>query len=117
KGLLILLMFYDLVEVESQLYQLLDIFSDAAFYFLPILLAVSAANRFKAQPYVAAAIVGIMIHPNLITLMNESDTLHFLGLPITTANYESSVIPAILTVWAMSYVERWISRLVPQILK
>ncbi|GGP08488.1 beta-glucoside-specific PTS transporter subunit IIABC [Oceanobacillus neutriphilus] len=117
KGIIIFLMFYELVSTDSDLFKFLDVFSDAAFYFIPVLLAFSSAARFKANPYIAVAIAGILIHPNLIAMMDESASLSFLGIPIAHASYASSVLPIILGVWFMSYVEKWLTRFIPQILK
>jgi len=117
KGIVIFLMFYELVSTESDLYQFLDIFSDAAFFFLPILLAMSSAARFKCNPYIAVAIAGILLHPNLIALMEGSDSLQFLGIPVTNASYATSVLPIILGILVMSYIEKWLTRIIPKILR
>lgn len=117
KGIMIFLMFYNIVSTESDIYKFLNIFSDSAFYFIPLLLAFSTATRFKCNPYVAVAIAGILVHPSLITMMNESSSLKFIGIPITNASYASSVLPIILGVWLMSYVERWLTNVIPKILK
>ncbi|WP_176586026.1 beta-glucoside-specific PTS transporter subunit IIABC [Priestia megaterium] len=117
KGILIFLMFYKIVSTDSDLFKFLTIFSDSAFYFIPVLLAFSTAIRFKCNPYVAVAIAGILVHPNLIAMMNESTSLKFIGIPITNASYASSVLPIILGVWLMSYVERWLTKVIPKILK
>ncbi|MFF2444318.1 beta-glucoside-specific PTS transporter subunit IIABC [Priestia megaterium] len=117
KGILIFLMFYKLVSTDSDLFKFLTIFSDSAFYFIPVLLAFSTAVRFKCNPYVAVAIAGILVHPNLIKMMNESTSLKFIGIPITNTSYASSVLPIILGVWLMSYVERWLTKVIPKILK
>ncbi|MDK8642139.1 beta-glucoside-specific PTS transporter subunit IIABC [Niallia taxi] len=117
KGIMIFLMFYNIVSTESDIYKFLNIFSDSAFYFIPLLLAFSTATRFKCNPYVAVAIAGILVHPSLISMMNESNSLKFIGIPITNASYASSVLPIILGVWLMSYVERWLTKVIPKILK
>jgi PTS system sucrose-specific IIC component len=58
---------------DSQIYKLLDIFSNAALTFLPILIAVSAAKIFGANVYLGAVIGMIMIHPNLINAWSVGD--------------------------------------------
>lgn len=117
KGIMIFLMFYGLVSTESDLFKFLNIFSDSAFYFIPILLAVSTATRFNCNKYVAIAIAGILVHPGLVSMMSESDSLRFLGIPITNASYGSSVLPIVLGVWLMSYVERGLTKVIPKILR
>lgn len=116
KGIIIFLMFFELVSTESIGYQLLNIFSDGAFYFLPILIAFSSARRFNANQYVAASIAGILVHPSLGPLLNGDSGVSLLGIPVTPVSYASTVIPIILGVWFMSYVEKGLKRILPKIL-
>lgn len=117
KGILIFLMFFGLASTETDLYKLLLIFSDSVYYFLPILLAVSTATHFKCNKFVAMAIAGVLVHPNLITMMNGEEVIKFLGLTITKASYSSSVLPIILSIYLMSYVEKALAKIVPNILR
>lgn len=117
KAILFTLMFAELISTDSEIFKFLNIFSDAGFYFLPILLAFSAATKFKVNPYVAVVIAGILIHPDLISMMNESTSLKFIGIPILSVGYASSVIPIILGIWFMSYVEKGLRKVTPKILQ
>ncbi|MFS1020575.1 PTS transporter subunit EIIC [Enterococcus casseliflavus] len=95
--------------------------SDAAFYFLPLLLANSAAKTFSVNPYIAMAIAGALVHPTFIGLLNNSietgNAVRFLAFPVTVATYSSSVVPIILAVWFMSYVEPFIDKIVHKSIK
>lgn len=117
KGILLALMFAGVVDPSTNEYQLLSIFSDAAFYFLPILLAASTADHFKCNKYVAMAIGGILVHPDLVTLMTGDAAVSFLGLPIFKTTYGSSVVPIVLAILFMSYVERFLNKHVPAVLR
>lgn len=117
KGILLFLMFSGLVDTGSNTYQLLMIFSDAIYYFLPILLACSTAEHFKCNKYVAMAIAGILVHPDLIALLAGEEAVKFLGITITKASYSSTVIPVILSVLFMNYVEKFLTKFVPGILR
>lgn len=117
KGLLYALMFANLVTADSDLFSFLNIFSDAGFYFLPIVLAYSSGIKFKCNPYLAVMLAGIMLHPSLITMMGESSSLKFLGIPIVSVSYGSSVIPIIFGVLFMSYVEKFLTKIIPSILR
>ena len=118
QALLALLVFLKVVDTSSQTYIILKLMGDAAFYFLPIILAVSAAKKFRCNEYLAAAVGGILIHPNFINLVNAAketgEGLYFAGLPVNLASYASSVIPIILIVWFMSYIERGVEKFVPK---
>ncbi|CAI3273116.1 PTS glucose transporter subunit IIA [Enterococcus cecorum] len=117
KALLALLVMMKWVEASSQTYQILNFIGDAAFYFLPVLLANSAAKKFGCNQYVAITIGGILLHPTFTTLIQNARTnrtsLELFGLPVTLANYGSSVIPIILAVWFISYVEPFADRVSP----
>lgn len=106
----------------SQTYQLLSVIGDGAFFFMPILIGMSAASKFKTNPYYAATLAAIMLHPNFITLMNTAkdagETVKFFNIiPVTYANYAYSVIPIILTVWLLSYIEPFVDKITPAITK
>lgn len=107
KAVMALLVVAGVIDNTSQTYTILSIFADAAFYFLPFLLAYSAAKKFNCSIVLALSIAGIMLHPNFVSLLSGDDAVKFIGIPVVRASYSSSVIPIILTVWFMSYIERF----------
>ncbi len=113
KALLLLLSSIGVLPKESQLYTLLSFIADAAFYFLPLLLAYSSAQKFKTNPYIAATLAGVLLHPKLITLLAGDVPVSIAGIPVPNISYASSVLPIILTVWLMSYVERFADKVSP----
>lgn len=121
KAVLSLLTAINAITTDSQVYQILNFMGDAAFYFLPVILAASSAKKFKCNQYLAMVVGGILLHPTLtsmISIAKESGTgLHILGLPVGLVNYSSSVIPIILAVWFMSYVESFCDKVVPKSIK
>lgn len=117
KGVLLFLMFGNWVDTTSSLYQFMMIFSDAIYYFLPILLACSTAEHFKCNKYVAMAIGGILVHPDLIALLAGEETVKLLGIPVTSTSYASSVIPIVLSIIFMSFVEKLLRKYIPSLLR
>ena len=117
KCILALLISFKLIETTSQTYAILNFMGDAAFYFFPFLLANSAAKKFKCNPYIAMTIAGVLLHPNFAAMKTAGDPVSFLGLPVTLAGYSSSVIPIILGVWFMSFVEPIADKLSPKVVK
>lgn len=105
------------VSTESQSYYILNFIGDTAFFFLPMLLAYTAATKFKASPYLAMVIGGILLHPNFSALVSAGEPVAFFGLPVRLVKYGSSVIPIILIVWLMSYVERVVTKIIPKVLR
>lgn len=108
---------------SSHIYELLNIFSNTALTFLPILIAISAAKIFGGNQYLGAVIGMIMIHPSLINAWTvaggaETSTLwSWFGLwDIQNVGYQGHVIPVILSVWLMSEVEKRLHKKVPEML-
>ncbi|KKI92761.1 hypothetical protein WQ54_07735 [Bacillus sp. SA1-12] len=117
KALLALLVLFNLVSRESQTYYVVSFIADAAFYFLPFLLAYSAASKLKCNPVLAMVLAGILIHPNFIQLNTAGEDVHLFGIPMRLVSYGSSVIPILLIVWAQSYIERGVKKIIPDAIK
>ncbi|WP_196000166.1 beta-glucoside-specific PTS transporter subunit IIABC [Clostridium sp. 1001271B_151109_B4] len=121
KAVLALLTAFKLISTDSQSYQVFNFMADAAFYFLPIFLASSAAKKFKCNAYLAMMLGGMLLHPTFVTMVNAAketgEPLSVFGLPITLASYSSSVLPIILGVWFMSYVEPIADKISPKAIK
>jgi PTS system beta-glucosides-specific IIC component len=113
----ILLGYIGVLDPSSNLSILMSVFGDSAFYFLPILVAVGAAERFKCNKFVAMAIMGIVLHPTLIALMNSGTEYLSLGtFHIYLFSYSSSIIPAILSVYVLSKFEKLMRKVMPPFL-
>lgn len=105
----------------SDLFKLLDIFSNAALTFLPILIAVSAAKIFGANVYLGAVIGMIMIHPSLVNAWSVGDGTNlpklwsWFGLwDINATGYQGHVIPVVIAVLLLSIIEKWLHKRVPE---
>ena len=108
------------IDTKGQTYYFLDFIGDAPLYFLPVMLAYTSAKKMNCNPFVAIGIAGAMIHPKYIALVTDPFNIHytsFLGLPVTLATYTSSVIPILLTVGLLSYVERFLEKILPKMVK
>ncbi|EJE7233428.1 PTS beta-glucoside transporter subunit EIIBCA [Clostridium sporogenes] len=117
KAVLSILSLTGLLSADSQTYYLLDTIADAAFFFMPILLAYGAAIKFECNPILAITIAGTLLHPNLASLMTSGKAVYFIGIPVRLTNYAGSVLPIIITVWAMSYIEKFAEKISPSIIK
>ena len=101
----------------NETYIILMASTDAIFYFMPVILAYTSAKVFKANEFVAMALGGTMCYPSILELMTGGETVRMFGIALTKANYTSSVIPIIIGVFILSYVERFLTRVIPEILK
>ncbi|UJF15966.1 beta-glucoside-specific PTS transporter subunit IIABC [Jeotgalibaca sp. MA1X17-3] len=117
KALFAILQLTGLIDTASSTYQMLNLASDVAFYFLPVLIAVSASKIFKTNTYMAAIIAAVLLHPSFTQLVATGDPISLFGLPVPLVNYATSLIPAIIGVWLLSYVERFFNRYIPESLR
>lgn len=108
---------------DSYIYELLNLFSNTALTFLPILIAISAAKIFGGNQFLGAVIGMIMIHPSLVNAWTvaggaETTTLwSWFGVwNIQNVGYQGHVIPVILSVWLMSAIEKRLHKKVPEML-
>lgn len=117
KAVLAILTLTGILTESSQTYYILNTIADAAFFFMPVLLAYGAAIKFECSPILAMTIAGVLLHPNLGTLMATGESVHFMGLPVRLTDYAGSVLPIIITVWIMSYIENFAEKVSPSIIK
>ena len=121
KAVLSLLVVFKVVAVDDVNYQVLNFIGDAGFYFLPVFLGASAARQFKTNAQLGMLIGAILLHPTftqIVTTAKESGHgVSFFSIPLTLTSYSSTVIPVILAVWFMSYVERFAIKISPKAVK
>ncbi len=115
KAVLALLVVFKLISNESQTYALLNMFADAIFYFLPVLLAFTEAQKLKCNPILAAGVACILMHPTWNAFVTAQEGVRFFEIiPFPLVSYANSVIPILLIVFVQSYVEKWLNRVVPK---
>ncbi|ALS02717.1 PTS beta-glucoside transporter subunit IIABC [Enterococcus silesiacus] len=120
RGLLILAVQTGVLSENSGTYSILNVASMSVFYFLPVLLAFTSARRFGASPYLSALIGAALLNPEFIALMGDTGngaTTSFLKIPVVLMNYNSTVVPIILSIWAFSYLYKFLDEKVPETLK
>lgn len=109
---------------QSGTYTIIHLFSNAAFVFLPILIAMSAAKVFGGNQYLGAVVGMIMIHSDLLNAwsvagMNAADipkATAFGLYDINLVGYQGHVIPVVIAVWFMSLLEKKLHKIVPEII-
>lgn len=117
KVLVVLLTTIGILSKTSQTYTILYALGDATFYFLPMLLVMSTSKKFNINPYTFAAVIGVMVYPDFVTLLGGGKAVHFLGLPVTQASYGYAVIPVIIMAWVMKYIENIADKITPAVTK
>ena len=122
KGILAVLSMYYMnkhgVDIKTNdTYIIFNAASDAVFYFFPIILAYTSAKVFKASEIISMVLGATLCYPAIVALMGEERVISLFGMAITKATYTSSVIPIIIAVWVLSYVERFLINVVPEVIK
>lgn len=114
KGILLLLNQFGLLTETNGLYILLTIASDAIFYFLPVILAFSTAQVLKVNPYIGVLISFTLLHPDFVSLFEQSASLEVFNIPVVLISYGSTVLPIILAIVMYSYLYRFLIQKVPE---
>ena len=120
KLLAMILDMFGVFDKGSSTLVILNVIGDGAFFFLPVMVAASAALKFKTNMSLAIAIAGVLLHPNFIDLMAKAaqgQAVEFAYIPVTAVKYTYTVIPALVMTWILSYIERWVDRITPAVTK
>lgn len=96
KVLLVLLPMLGVLQTESMTYQVLTVIGDGSFYFLPILVAVSAAHYFNANLFLSITIAGILIHPSLQAMFSAGEPVSLFGIPVLAASFASGCFAGLM---------------------
>ncbi|MBC1483167.1 PTS transporter subunit EIIC [Listeria sp. FSL L7-1485] len=108
KSILMLLAIMGVMNEQSPTYQILNLIGGAPLYFLPILVAMTTANKLKVNPLVAVSAVGALLLPDMAALLAKGTTLF--TFQIENISYAFQVFPAILTVLLYSQVEKFFTK-------
>lgn len=117
KVLLLVLNLLGILDKSSQTYTMLSLIFDAGFYFMPVFVAFSAGKIFKCNQYLAAFICLAMLHPDWTGLVAAKQPVYFFGISLSLVKYSSQLVTALLVVWIMSYIEKYVYKIVPDMIK
>lgn len=107
-----------LMANESPLMQTLYIVGNAGFYFMPVYIAWGAAKKLNTSIALSLLLSTLLIDPNILNIVSAGEPFSIYGIiPMQLNNYTQSVLPTLLTTWALSYVYRFFDRYVPKSIK
>lgn len=101
------------LSTSSDTYKLFTLVGDAGFYFFPIFLGYTASKQFHTSPMISMLLGAILLDPNLTSIVKAGKAFSVYGIPMKLVSYSSTVIPIILAVWVMSYIEPLVKKIVP----
>ncbi len=131
KGINTILLISKVLTDTDGTFIILNAIGDSLFYFLPIILGYTAAQKFKLREMIGMTLGGVFVYPSIVTLatgkplytiltgtfFQSSVNTTFLQIPVIMMNYSSTVIPIILTVYVASKIEKIIKNITPDVIK
>lgn len=114
KAMLSLLVMIGILDKTGVAYSVFNNIGDAALYFLPLLVAVSAAKKLKCNQMVALAAVGALLLPGISTLLTAEGGTVFWGFKLQNIAYSYQIFPALLTVFWLAAVEKFFNKVTPK---
>ncbi|MFR3173944.1 MAG: beta-glucoside-specific PTS transporter subunit IIABC [Clostridium sp.] len=101
-------------------YEVLSFMSWAPFTFLPIFIAITASKHFKCNTFIAVACCAALVSPTwaeIASRIADGESIKFLGISLAETTYTSSVLPPLFLVWILSYVEKFVDKRLPEVVK
>lgn len=112
KGLLVLFGVLGWVKQGTGTYMILNAAADSLFYFLPILLGFTAGKTFKINPFVGAVTGGALVYPSMVAAATAHKAITFLGIPVNLMNYSQTMLPIVIAIWGMSWLEKGTKKII-----
>ena len=101
-------------------YEVLSFLSWTPFTFLPVFIAITASKHFKCNLYIAVVCCLALVNPTLIEMAGrvaDGESIKFLIFPLSETTYTSSVLPPLFLVWILSYLEHFLEKKLPDVIK
>ncbi len=132
KGFNAMFVAFGWLSATNGTYIILNAIGDSLFYFLPIILGISSAKKFGLDSYLGATIGAALCYPSIVAMAGSKTALFtvfkgtilqapvhmtFLGIPVISMNYTSSVIPIIIAIWFASKVNKLAKKVIPDVVK
>ncbi|MCG7338137.1 beta-glucoside-specific PTS transporter subunit IIABC [Staphylococcus sp. ACRSN] len=120
QGLLIVINLIAPAFKQTGTYEVFNFISWAPFTFLPIFIAITASRHFNVNMYIAVACAAALVSPDLtgiVSKIQHGESVSLFGIPLTETSYTSSVLPPLLLVWILSYVEKYLNKWIHDVVK
>lgn len=98
-------------------FKLLTIVSDVPFYFMPLFIAYGASKKLNMQPVYPFIVAAALLHPDWNALVSGGHAQSLFGLPVLLTSYSTTLIPTLLSTIAVFYIEKYLNKIIPGILK
>lgn len=118
QGILITAKFFIPTFQDTGVFSVLNFISWTPFAFLPVFIAVTASKYYKCNMFIALLCCCALINPDWAVIaakIAKGDVVTFMYLPLAKTVYTSSVLPPLFLVWGLSYVEKFVEKMLPQV--
>ncbi|MDO4167885.1 MAG: PTS transporter subunit EIIC [Eubacteriales bacterium] len=112
-----LLTMLNIISADSNTAIFLEFLGNAPIYFMPIMAAYTAAQKFNCNPFLAMGLAGAMLHPTFSGIVTAGESFSILGIAVMLATYSANALPVILAVWVMSYFDKFFNKYVPKMIR
>lgn len=105
---------------DTGTYAVLSFISWTPFTFLPVMIAVTASKHFKCNTFIALWCCLALVNPDwgsMAARIADGESIKFLAFSMAQTTYTSSVLPPLFLVLVLSYLERFVDKRLPDILK
>lgn len=108
-----------ILSTDSTTYQLLTKMTDAVYYFFPVFIAWSFADRLKCNKAIALAVAGFLLLPDFAAMFGEGgeNLVTLFGLPVKQMSYSKQIIPIFMAILCQKYIEKGVYRVVPKFIR
>lgn len=120
QGCLIIITQFAPAFAETGTYSVLSFISWTPFTFLPVMIAVTASKHFKCNTYIAMWCCLALVNTDwgaIAARIAGGETIKFLFFPMAQTTYTSTVLPPLFLVLVLAYLERWLEKHLPDVIK
>ena len=105
-----------LVSADSSFYLLCTIIYNSYFYFLPVFLGYSAAKKIGCSQLLGMLCGSMLLVPEFTALIGTDFNFTVYGIPAPVANYGQTIVPVLLAVFLVNYIEKFFKKVIPDVL-
>ena len=120
QGCLIIINLFAPSFAQTGTYAVLSFISWTPFTFLPVMIAVTASKHFKCNTFIALWCCLALVNPDwgsMAARIADGESIRFLFFNMAQTTYTSSVLPPLFLVLVLSYLERFVNKHLPDVLR
>jgi PTS system beta-glucosides-specific IIC component len=101
------------LSTDNSTYVILNNLAQTVFYFLPVFVAYTSAKKFDTEPVLAMVLACWLLYPDWVSMASAGGFTTYFGIPAMLTTYNGAVLQIILSVWVMSYIDKWLKKVLP----